>query len=743
MEAAAAIAPAMTEPFSSQMTGPVEPVLKSGNLASKMQYQLEATQLGRCITQIILTSPEPETVLPKLASALGKFFRADTCLVVAGINPQHTPDLAYWRAIDDLVVEPQHSWQLLDHPALAAVLANPSLLTVPDLQESQNWPSVGLSWEAMPIQAVLGIQTCCHFAANGAIVLGRLQSSDWTDREKELLKLVSDEVAIAISQIHLQQQVRTATKYQTLINQIALALQSGREMEQILQILMQATAQTLAVDRGFIVLLKYANPLQGKRKPDAISRRNEESHPASTELRKRQLPKAKATIVCEWLSTSEELGEKRHPSNIESQDIGISSESSCSTISLLNHSFWLSECSLCQQAFQNAPDPVAIADRRKEPLMEPCAGIAQISEGDAMPAILMLPLESQGTVLGFLVLQHCQPRYWQLQELELMKWVSAQASTAIIQAQTLRQVQAIVEERTSQLQRSLEVQAKLYEKTRQQIDQLRHLNQLKDEFLAAVSHELKTPLTTMSVAIELLRQPGLPLELRAKYVDILKQQCTQEINLINDLLALQELESHKQPVNLQKIDLKQVILNLAATFEQQWADKGLTLVVDLPKGYGEIEEPNLIPTSGQHSEVAEGKASTRSLILQTDPDSLNRILLELLTNAGKYSEPDSTVRLRVTQQVHQEINQIILSLSNTGLGISPTEITYIFDKFRRGQGVTQQAVQGTGLGLALVKSLVQHLNGTIDVSSCSSEKTQSCETCFTLTLPQFFDSAKV
>jgi len=72
----------------------------------------------------------------------------------------------------------------------------------------------------------------------------------------------------------------------------------------------------------------------------------------------------------------------------------------------------------------------------------------------------------------------------------------------------------------------------------------------------------------------------------------------------------------------------------------------------------------------------------------------------------------------------------------TGTGIS-RRTSHIFDKFRRGQGVTQQAIQGTGLGLALVKCLVQHLNGTIDVSSSPYDHSSSCETCFTLTPPQF------
>ena len=131
------------------------------------------------------------------------------------------------------------------------------------------------------------------------------------------------------------------------------------------------------------------------------------------------------------------------------------------------------------------------------------------------------------------------------------------------------------------------------------------------------------------------------------------------------------------------------------------------------------------------------EAAARSLMMNTDVDSLNRILLELLTNAGKYSNPNTTVSLKISRDVKLSSNQIIITLTNISSGLSPQELNHIFDKFRRGQGVTQQAVQGTGLGLALVKCLVQHLNGTIEVSSSPLEHSQSAAISFIVSLPQF------
>ena len=476
---------------------------------------------------------------------------------------------------------------------------------------------------------------------------------------------------MAISQVQLHRQVNATSGYQTLLNQITMAIRSCTDLDQILRLAIDGTVRTLQVDRGLILILKYVDPL-------------------IKNLPQKPVPKAKVTVVCEWPTVSPSQGNQQQGT-------------------LLNQSFWLSECSLCQIAFKNTPKPAIVADKHYFPSGEPATGIASIFDLNLMPSSLLIPLESQGTILGFLALQQRQPRVWLSEELELVELVSAQMSTAILQFQTLRQTSALMEERTAQLEWSLAVQAKLYEKTRQQIDQLRQLNALKDEFLSTMSDQLRNPLASMKLAICHLRRPGLPLERQAKYLDILEQQCNLEINLINDLLTLQQLESNKSRLHPEKIDIKQVIENLEQSFHEKWAAKGLTLEVYLPE---------------------------RSLLLQTDLESVNRILQELLTNAGKFSDRETTVILHLTAQLDGEIPQIALTLSNIGSGISPTEQDYIFDKFRRGEGVMSKGIQGTGLGLALVKCLVQQLNGTINVSSTPIDDTQSWLTCFTLTLPQ-------
>lgn len=654
-----------------------------------MLHQQAPAELGQQINEIILNSSDSETTLQQLAQVLGEEFQVDYCLVIVASKHQDAGSIAHWYSNKALAtVSPQHQ-TLWSRAQLASALQHGSEPLVIDNVNSVENSFLEQWLHLLPsVQAVLAISTWFQGQINGVILLVRSQPHQWTDLEKQQLKDISSPVAIAICQVmqtrlikSLEQEVRTSADYQSLINRLTMASRSSLELNQILNLAIAGTVQALQVERGLLLLLKYADPLFKTRS-------------------KKQIPKAKATVVCEWTSSNE-------PSLLET--LGSTCLDRDKASSVLNQSFFLSECHLCQQAFTNYPRPLVLEEHD----LLAVDNIAPLFNLDRLSALLMLPLESQGTILGFIVLQQPGNRVWHSEELALVELVSAQLSTAIIQSQTLRQVQSLVEKRTTQLQRSLEVQSRLYEKTRQQIDQLRHLNQLKDEFVSTMNHELRTPLTSMSLAIRMLRQSGLTPERQAKYLDILEQQCNQEINLINDLLKLQELESRQFSLKLETIDLKSKIDNLAESFPEKWADKGLNITVDLPK---------------------------RSLRLQTDVDSFDRILQELLSNAGKYSEPDTTVVLKATHQVEPEVNQIVITLTNIGSGISPEDATHIFDKFRRGQGVTQQAIQGTGLGLALVKCLVQNLNGAIAVSSCSVDQSSSYKTSFTVTLPQVFAS---
>ncbi len=497
----------------------------------------------------------------------------------------------------------------------------------------------------------------------------------------------------------LQQQLHQQSRYQSLVNEMILAIHGGVELGQILQQAIAGISQVLEVERGVILLFKYTD--------FAYRSRMENRTPEASVRLANEWPNPSTTAPFSHPLSSSTIGEELdHTTHLQPDSYG---------------SFWLSECTLCQHLVAQAPPYLILHQDETNSLW---TGMATLLHPERWSSMLVLPLTSRGTVLGVMVLQQSRTGYvWATEAVELASLISAQISTAIIQTQTLRQVQALVKERTAQLHRSLEVQSRLYETTRQQMEQLRQSNQLKDEFLSTISHELRTPLTSMTLAIRMLRQAELPPDRRMRYLDILEQQCNQESNLINDLLTMQKLQSNPEPLLFQSLDLKQLIRDLATRFEHNYATKGLTLELNLPR---------------------------RSLLMESNADSIQRILEELLTNAGKYGDRHSTVQLQVTSQDTEAAESangkahIVIQVTNVGLGIPPEEMPYIFDQFHRGQGVTQQAIPGTGLGLTLIKFMTQHLQGTITATSHPLDQSenqgdnhsQSWETCFTLVLPQ-------
>jgi signal transduction histidine kinase len=631
-----------------------------------MQHQKEpADHLARHIHEIIAKSLAPATMLQEIAQLLGAAFQVDSCCLVPVTDEGFEEAItANWCASKYLGLP--HPDEIFSMEQVECACEP----TIEDISTIKNSLETGYQYLPLPIKAVLAIPTRFGGKNNGVISLIKFHPYDWSESEKQLLKAVESSCAIAFSQVAQAQIIASQQKYiatcahhQSLITQLTILSRSNLELNQMLQLAIASTAQCLQADRGMLILLKYTDPLF-RTQP------------------KKQIPKAKATVVGEW---------SRDESSLTTQ------------LETLDKSFSVSECGLCQRVFTSGKAVII-----NENIDQNSISIAPVFALDLLPAVLLVPLENQGKVIGFLVLQQAVPRNWDFAELNIVEMVCAQMSNAIIQSQTLRQVQMLVDERTAKLQSSLELQAKLHEKTRQHVEQLRELNELKDEFLSNMSDRLRYPLTNMLMSIRNLGLPGITPERQAKYVDILESECTKEINLINDLLTLQKLDTHQERPQYENIDLNTKIQDVAASFEEKLANKGLSIKVDLPI------EP---------------------LILQTEVESLNRILQELFTNASKYSERDSVVQLQVHHQVEQQIDQVMIKISNTGLGISDEDATYIFDRFRRGRG--GRWTPGTGLGLALVKSLVQHLNGAIAVESTPIEDSNLSRICFTLTLPQF------
>lgn len=398
------------------------------------------------------------------------------------------------------------------------------------------------------------------------------------------------------------------------------------------------------------------------------------------------------------------------------------------TANLLPEALGVSHC-LIQTAHQVSAHYVSETAVGQEPLVEANLNFSEhfrskLSQGgqvfltcpndDLVPAlrslaaqckiqtILITPLLYLHEYLGSITLYQCagdDPRpkgihwRWTIDELSDAKTIADQCAIAVHQARLHQQVQDLnaklerqVQERTAQLQ--------------QKMQELERLNLLKDDFLSTVSHELRTPMANIKMAIHMLKQ--FPTATRQeRYLKILENECARETELINDLLDLQRLEAGTDSASLEALHLKDWLPGVVESFRARTQQRQQVLRVEYLAG---------LPA------------------LSSDRAWLERVLVELLNNACKYtatggeivlsvsftSTPDSKVRFAVTNQAK----------------IPAAELPRIFDKFYRISNSDPWKQGGTGLGLALVKKLVERLKGQISAES------QNGLTTFTVELPQ-------
>lgn len=234
-----------------------------------------------------------------------------------------------------------------------------------------------------------------------------------------------------------------------------------------------------------------------------------------------------------------------------------------------------------------------------------------------------------------------------------------------------------------------------------QMAELEKLNQLKDDFLSTVSHELRTPMANIKMAIEMLKVTlaQMPKPSAARYLQILNTECEREIELINNLLDLQRLEAGEQPIHAEIINLQTWLPKLIEPFHERAKNRQLNLEVQVP-----AELPPLI----------------------SDSASLERIVVELLNNACKYTPPGEKIMLVAC--VENKVIQLQV-INSYNFEIPASELLRIFDKFYRVPSADPWKQGGTGLGLALVKKLAEHLRGSISVESACNQ------ICFTVELP--------
>jgi len=220
----------------------------------------------------------------------------------------------------------------------------------------------------------------------------------------------------------------------------------------------------------------------------------------------------------------------------------------------------------------------------------------------------------------------------------------------------------------------------------EQNERLLELDKLKTEFLSNVGHELRTPITCMAGFAECLRYPDVDEERRIEFAGNILRQSEKLTNLINQILDLSEITHETMKIKPEEGDLNEIVKEVADSLRSTIGSRGVTIDLDL--------NPSLPKT-------------------RFDPEKTKRVIQNLLDNAIKFSHDEGKVR--ITSRVEED--GIALSVQDEGVGIPQEALPTIFESFRQVDGSATRAHGGAGIGLSLVKEIMESQKGTVSVSS--------------------------
>ncbi|MCB2305211.1 PAS domain-containing protein [Clostridium estertheticum] len=241
---------------------------------------------------------------------------------------------------------------------------------------------------------------------------------------------------------------------------------------------------------------------------------------------------------------------------------------------------------------------------------------------------------------------------------------------------------------------------------------------LKTEFFSNLSHELRTPLNIILCTLQLLDTYTISSEVNDKetkfkqYIGIMKQNCYRQLRLVNNMIDITKLDASFFDLNLQNCNIVNVVESVTMSVAEYIKTKSIKLIFDT-----DIEE----------------------CIMSCDPEKIERVILNLLSNSIKFTRSGGSMKVNM----YDKGKNIIISIKDTGIGIPPDKLNIIFDRFRQVDRSLTRKQEGSGIGLSIVKSLVELHGGTISVRSEYGKETEFIIVLPIIVLPKDNDTFEV
>jgi GAF domain-containing protein/class 3 adenylate cyclase len=445
----------------------------------------------------------------------------------------------------------------------------------------------------------------------------------WQDDEIQLVVMVADQAALAISQARAYEQLHALATRQSLINTITSAIRSSLDPQEIFTAITQQLGEALRVDGCALSLWTDEDEF----------------------------------VQCVGFydgKSTQVVGSEAAHRFLDRPSFGATSHQLPQSIAPITGNPVLLQ-------LLNTQQPVVIDDLLASPEMN----------GFELPlrkparALMVVPLLSDGEIIGSITLrQNYRSRHWLQSEIDLAQAVASQAAIAV-------------------------QQARLYQKTRQLAERLMELDRQKTEFFQNVSHEFRTPLTLTIGPLESVveQKRDLPYE----QCEIALRNSRRLLRLVNQLLDLQRLDAGRMQASFRPCDLAEFVGQIIATFRPYSERKAIEIVSQLTPG-----EP-----------------------VYLDLEKFDKVLYNLLSNAMKFTKAGG----KITVTVEPVGDRVCMQIKDTGIGIHKEQIPHLFERFRQAEGSVNRSYEGSGLGLALVKELVELHGGQIAVDSAPNAGT--------------------